>query len=131
MVNIFTRKITGDLTSLVKRIDEAVAKNQASKMAAFVVLLSDDPDEDEKKLKALAKKENIKHVPLTVFEGVSGPQAYKVAQDAEVTVMMWTGKQADLKVNHAFRAGELKKASIDKVVADTSVILKASTGLVQ
>ena len=129
MVNIFTRKITGDLTSLVKRIDETVEKNQARKMAAFVVLLSDDPDADEKKLKSLAKKENIKNVPLTVFEGVSGPQPYKVAKDAEVTIMMWT-KQT-VKVNHAFRAGELKKASIDKIVADTSVILKTSAGIVQ
>ena len=131
MVNIFTRKITGDLTSLVKRIDETVEKNQKRKMAAFVVLLSDDPDADEEKLKALAKKENIKNVPLTVFEGVSGPQPYKVAKDAEVTVMMWTGKGADLKVNHAFRAGELNKASIEKIIADTSVILKPRAGLIQ
>ena len=46
MVNIFTRKITDDLTSLVKRIDETVEKNKKRKMAAFVVLLSDDPDAD-------------------------------------------------------------------------------------
>ena len=129
MVNIFTRKITGDLTSLVKKIDEIVQKNKKRKMAAYVVLLSDSPDADEKKLKELAKKEKIsKNVPLTVFEGVSGPESYKVAKDAEVTVMMWVGRQRNVKVNHAFRAGELKKASINKIVADTAKILKDKKG---
>ena len=39
MVAIFTRSITDDLTSLVKQIDEQVAKNEDKKMASFVILL--------------------------------------------------------------------------------------------
>ena len=122
MVSIFTRKITGDLASLVKKIDGVVADNTGKKMAAFVVLLSDDPDAAEPKLKKLAAKHGIKNIPLTVFDGIGGPKQYKIAKDAEVTVLMWN--KQEVKVNYAFAKGELNKAAITKVVAETSKILK-------
>ena len=122
MVAIFTRSITDDLTSLVKQIDELVAKNEDKKMASFVILLSNDADADEAKLKTLAEKAGIKHVPLTVFDGVAGPPNYKIAEDAEVTVLLWKGQTA--VVNHAFAKGKLDKAGVKKIVESTSEILK-------
>ena len=121
MVTIFARKITDNLTSLVKKIDGVVGENKKNRMAAFVVLLSDEPDSAEKKLKRLAKKQGIKNTPLTIFEGVSGPKNYKVAKDAEVTVLMWINKE--VKVNHAFAKGGLDEEAIKKIVEDTSKIL--------
>ena len=122
MVAVFTRGITDNLASLVKQIDKKVAANKDKKMAAFVVLLTDDPDADEAKLKALAKKYKIKNVPLTLFDGVAGPPNYKVAKDADLTVLMWSG--LSVKVNHAFAKGKLNKKSVKKIVADTAKILK-------
>lgn len=122
MVAIFTRSITDDLTSLVKQIDEQVAKNEDKKMASFVILLSNDADGDEAKLKALAEKAGIKHVPLTIFDGVAGPPNYKIAEDAEVTVLHW--KERKTIVNHAFAKGKLDKDGVKKVVESTSEILK-------
>ena len=49
MVNIFTREITDELASLVKRVDNVVGKNKEKKMASFLVLLSEDPDADAEK----------------------------------------------------------------------------------
>lgn len=122
MVAIFTRSITDDLTSLVKQIDEQVAKNEEKKMASFVILLSNDADGDEAKLKALAEKAGIKHVPLTIFDGVAGPPNYKIAEDAEVTVLHW--KERKTVVNHAFAKGKLDKDGVKKVVESTAEILK-------
>lgn len=122
MVAIFTRSITDDLTSLVKQIDEQVAKNEEKKMASFVILLSNDADGDEAKLKALAEKAGIKHVPLTIFDGVAGPPNYKIAEDAEVTVVHWLGRKA--VVNHAFAKGKLDKDGVKKVVESTAKILE-------
>ena len=122
MVAIFTRSITDDLTSLVKQIDDQVAKNEDKKMASFVILLSNDPDADEAKLKTLAEKAGIKHVPLTVFDGVAGPPNYKIAEDAEVTVLHWLERKT--VVNHAFAKGKLDKEGVKKVVESTSEILK-------
>jgi hypothetical protein len=122
VVNIFAREITDDLASLVKQIDETVAKNEDKNMSAFVVLLTDDPDAAEPKLKALAEKQGIKHVPLTIFDGQTGPPNYDISEDADVTVMMW--KRTKVQANHAFGKGGLNAAAVKKVVADTSKILE-------
>ncbi len=124
MVTIFARKITENLTSLVKKIDGLVAKNKDKKLSAFVVLLSEDADADEAKLKELAKKHGIKTTPLTVFEGIAGPPNYKIAKDADVTVLMWERRK--IKVNHAFRKDGLNKKSVAAIVADTGKILGTS-----
>ena len=121
MVSIFTREITDNLASLVKQIDKKVGQNKDKQMAAFVVLLTDDPDAAEPKLQALAAKYKIKNVPLTIFDGIAGPPKYKIAKDADVTVMMWRGQS--VRVNHAFAEGKLAKKSIKKILADTSKIL--------
>lgn len=127
MVTIFTRSITDDLTSLVKQIDEQVAKNGDKKLKSFVVLLSSDPDADEAKLKELAKKAGIKtgkeaNVPLTIYDGIAGPPNYKIAEDAEVTVLHWKGLKT--VVNHAYAKGKLDKAAVKDVVESTAKILE-------
>lgn len=122
MVNIFTRSLSDNLASLVKEVDTFVAKNDDQQAAAFVVLLSNDPDGDEAKLKEFAKKHDIKNVPLTIFDGAAGPPNYKVAKDSDVTVVMW--KRLEVKANHAFGKGELTEESVKEVLEDTSKILK-------
>ena len=77
------------MAGLVKQVDAAVGKNKKSQLKAFVVVLSDDPDVDEPKLKALAKKLAVKNVPLTIFDGISGPPNYKINKGAETTVLKW------------------------------------------
>lgn len=121
VVNIFVRKMDENVVKLVKELDNTVAKNADSKMAAFVVLLSDDPDAQEASLKAAAAKHGIKHTPLTVFENSAGPNKYKIAKDADVTVMMWV--ESDVKVNHAMKAADLNSAAITKILGDTQKIL--------
>jgi hypothetical protein len=118
VVNIQTRKITDGLASLVKQIDSLVddaGKRGAATKHAFVVLISNDPDEAESTLEEFSKKTEIKNIPLTVFDGVAGPRGYKIAKDAEVTVMLWVN--ARVSVNLAFGEGELDDDAVAKVVA--------------
>ena len=121
VVNIFTREMTPEVVALVKKIDGVVGENGEKKMAAFVTVLTNDPDKDEAKLKEIAKKEGLKNVPLTVFDGVAGPEDYKIAEKADVTVMMWVG--SNVKVNYAFAKGELKADNTKAIIADTKKIL--------
>jgi hypothetical protein len=123
VVNIIAREITDDLTSLVKKIDTLVGENKDKKMAAFFVLLSNDPRADEKKLQELAKKQKIKNIPLMVYEGITGPPNFKLAKKADVTIMMWVGKQKKIKVNHALTSKDIKAAT-EEVVRSTKKILK-------
>jgi len=121
-VSIFAREITDDLASLVKQVDEQVGKNGSKEMKAFVVLLAEDADAAAPKLEKLAKDQGIKNVPLTIFDGQSGPESYKIAKDADVTVLLW--KEQTVKVNHAFKKGELNKKGIAAIIADGPKILE-------
>jgi hypothetical protein len=116
---IFAREISDPLTSLVKKIDAATAKNSGCSMGSFVVFLSDD-EGLEKKLKELAKKDKIEHTVLTI-DNPAGPRGYGVAKDADVTVVLYTNRT--VKANYAFKKGELKDADINKIVGDVSKIL--------
>jgi hypothetical protein len=119
VINIQTREITDNLASLVKQID-AMVDNAADRSNdtkhAFVVLITDDPDAAEAKLQKLAEDKQIKNIPLTVFDGIAGPSDYKIAEKAEVTVMMWVDQE--VKVNRAFGADELDATAVEQVVAD-------------
>lgn len=121
MVNVFTRDLSGHLASLVKQMDDAVAENKSKKMCAFVVLLTEDADAAAGQLKKFASEHGIKHTPLTVFDGVAGPPNYKIAKDAQVTVMLWV--KGRVEANHAFAEGKLDADAVKKVVADTDKIL--------
>ena len=122
MVCVFARKIDGPLTSLVKQINEEVGKNTEKKLCSFVVFLTDDSDALTPKVEQLAEKEKINNVPLTIGEIPAGPPDYKIHEDAEVTVMLWT--KGKVVVNHAFKAGELHKKQIEGIIKDIPKILE-------
>lgn len=121
VVTIFTRDVDANVAKLIKEVDGVVGQNSDKKMAAFVVLLTDDPEAGEKKLSEVAAANGIKNVPLTVYDGAAGPEKYKIAEGADVTVLMWN--ESKVEVNHAFAKGELKGEAVAPIVKDTSKIL--------
>ena len=62
---IFAREVSDPLTSLVKKIDEATAKNSDCKMGSFVVFCSKEEGLD-KKLKELVDKEKLTKTILAI-----------------------------------------------------------------
>jgi isopentenyl diphosphate isomerase/L-lactate dehydrogenase-like FMN-dependent dehydrogenase len=118
---IFAREISDNLTSLVKKIDEATAKNSSCNMGSFVVFCSDD-EALAMKLKDLAKKQGLKKVVLTI-DNPAGPEGYDIAKNADITVVLYTDKK--VKANRAFKKGELKAKDIDAIVADVAKIVPA------
>jgi len=116
---VFAREISDPLTSLVKKIDAATAKNSSCKMGSFIVFCSDE-EGLEAKLKALAGKEKLDHIVLTI-DNPQGPPKYKVAKDADVTVVLYEARK--VKANYAFKKGELGDSDIEKIVADVSKII--------
>ncbi|HEY7422688.1 MAG TPA: hypothetical protein VH682_00375 [Gemmataceae bacterium] len=116
---IFAREINDGLTSLVKKIDEATDKHSSCRMGSFVVFCSDD-EGLRKKLEALAKKEKLKHIVLTI-DNPAGPERYNIAKDADVTVVLYT--KQNVKVNYAFKKDKMTEKDIDRIVSDVSKIL--------
>ncbi len=115
---IFAREISDPLTSLVKKLDEATAKNDSCNMGSFVVFCSDE-EGLEAKLKDLAKTQGLKNIVLSI-DNPAGPRGYQVAKDADVTVVYYNKR--NVKVNQVFKKGELKAADIDKLVAEVAKI---------
>lgn len=122
VVGIFAREVDENLTKVVKQVDQQIEKNKDQQLSAFVVLLTDDPDAAAPKLEKLAETAKVKNVPLTLFDGQTGPQDYKIAKDANLNVMMWVGGQ--VKVNEAFAKAKLAKKQLASLDKATGKILK-------
>jgi hypothetical protein len=117
---IFAREIDAPLTSLVKKIDDATVKNKSARMGSFVVMLNDD-ESLEKKLKKLAEDEKLDKTALTI-DNPAGPKAYHIAKDADVTVLLYVNHT--VKANHSFKKGQMDDKSIEAVLADLPKILE-------
>jgi hypothetical protein len=118
---IFARDTSDNLTALIKKIDAATVDHLDKKMGSFVVFCSDD-ESLKGRLKDLAKNEKPKEMVLSIDQP-TGPEAYKVSKDADVTVVLYNNRV--VKSNYAFKKGELKEADIksimqalDKMLAD-------------
>jgi hypothetical protein len=116
---VFARDVSDSLTKLITKIDAATAEHKDAKLGSFVVFLNDTEDLPNK-LKDVAAKAEIKNTILSI-DNAGGPPEYKVAKDADVTVVLYNKRQ--VKANYAFPKGELKGEDIDKIVADISKIL--------
>jgi len=117
---VFARENSPELTKLIKKLDQATAKNKSKSMGSFVVYLSDKEGLD-KELASMAEKEKIEKTVLSI-DNPGGPKAYNVAKDADVTVVLYVDRK--VKANHAFKKGELKDDAIEKIVADIPKILE-------
>ena len=117
---IFARDLSDPLASLAKKIDAATAKNSESKMGSFIVFLNDD-EELDKKLKDLADKDHLSKISMATMSNKSGPEAYKIAKDAEVTVILYSKNEC--KGNYASKKGEMTESDVEKIVADVAKIV--------
>ena len=117
---VFARDLSDPLTSLVKKIDAATDKNSECQMGSFVVFLNDDEGID-KKLKELAEKEHLEKISLSTMSNKSGPEAYKIDKDAEVTVILYNKNKCE--ATYAFKKGEMTESDVDKIVADVTKIV--------
>ena len=118
---VFARQTSDPLTSLVKKLDEATVKNRDRKLGSFVVFLSDDASLAEK-LIALTGKEKIEHTILALGEA-AGPEGYGVAAEADVTVVLYTGRV--VKANYAFKKGKMTAGDVTRIVADLAKVVPA------
>ncbi len=109
---IFARAVTEPLLSLLKKIDTENMKDK--KIGSFAVFLTDD-DNAMAKLTKLAEEQEIKKCVLCLGNP-SGPKAYRLDKDAEVTVILYT--KYKVQANFAFRKGQLREMAIEQVMTE-------------
>ena len=116
---IFARTNDEMTTKLIQKIDEVTKANKAKKMGSFVVYL-DSAEGLDKKLKEVASKAKVETCVLSI-DNEAGPAKYNVAKDADITVVLYTGRV--VKANHAFAKGKLTDKDIEAIAADVKKIL--------
>ena len=112
---VFARTMSEPLGKLVQGFDKAVRDHKASGLRSWVTFLSDDQPALDARVVQWGKKHGLSNVSLAVFEDVDGPPSYRLARDAEVTVLLFV-KQKVVR-NFAFRGGELNDKKIAEVLA--------------
>jgi hypothetical protein len=115
-VVVFARELSEPLGKLVAQLDKAVADHKKEEMRGWVTFLSEDQPTLDGKVVEWGKKHAVRTMPLGVFEDAQGPPAYKLAKDADVTVLFFVKRK--VVANFAYRSGELT----DEKAAD---VLKA------
>jgi hypothetical protein len=118
---VFARDTSGPVVALAKKLDEATVKNREARLGSCVIFCSAD-NTLKARLKELAGKEGIKELVLAV-EKPAGPEDYKIAADADVTVLLYDHRT--VKANHTFKKGELTEEKVNQVLADLGKVLPA------
>ncbi|MDP6442850.1 MAG: hypothetical protein QGG36_05355 [Pirellulaceae bacterium] len=122
-VTLFVRDLNDEVGALVKGIDERVRKHRDARLAAFVVLLADNPFEASRRLKRFADQHEIKSTPLTVFSDRPNVlrNEYKISSDAQLTVLMWS--EVRVRANHAFGSDAFERADCPEIWADVDKLV--------
>jgi len=122
-VIVFARSLSDPLGKLAHQLDKALNENKDSELRAWVTFVSDDQTSLDPKVVRWSQKHATGNVPLAVFEDVDGPPAYRLARDADVTVLLSTRQQ--VVANFAFRPGELTEERVNEVLRALARIVGA------
>src|SRR5437763_5237237 len=109
---VFARTLSDPLGKLLAGLESAGAAKKDTGYKVWMTQLAATADLDN--LARWAQKQGLKGVPVGAFEDADGPPAYKLARDADVTVMLFVKEK--VVANFAFRAGELNDEAVAEVV---------------
>lgn len=123
-VIVFGRSLSDPLGKLVAQIDKATTEHKKADLRAWVTFLAEDQTTLDPKVVEWGKKHAVGNVPLGVFEDVAGPPSYRVARDADATVLLFVKRK--VVANFAFRAGELTDEKAAEVMKALPKILGAT-----
>ena len=108
---VFARTPSEPLGKLVHRMDEQLKKH--ADLRGWTTFLAADAGPLAPKVVDWSRRHSTGTVPLSIFEDEVGPPTYRLAKDADVTVLLSVKRK--VVANFAFRADELDAAAIDRI----------------
>ena len=115
VVMVFARTADTGLAKLLKKLDEEIEEHQSAKLTGFVNMLGTDAESLKKETAEFVKLHGIERIAFVVpEESANGPTDYKIAPDADLTVVCF--KAGKVQANHAFAKGQLSDEKIDAIV---------------
>ena len=109
---VFVRSLSPASGKLMAAFDAEMAARSEAGFKAWLTLATETADLDT--LAKWAGGQGLKSVVVGAFEDTDGPPAYKIARDADITVMLFVKKK--VVANFAFREGELTEKSLKEIV---------------
>lgn len=109
---VFSRSTSANLAKLLTVIDQAVSDRPKGDLTAWMTVLGEKTITIDA-LGQWAKEQGFKTLPTGVFDDPVGPPSYKLATDADVTVLLFNNRK--VTHNFAFYANELDDAAIKKI----------------
>ncbi len=116
VVMVFARTADEKLAKLLKKLDEEIEEHQDAKLSSFVNMLGTDVDSLKKDAAEFVKVNGIERIAFVVpkDDSKNGPADYKIAPDADLTVVCFKGGK--VTANHALAKGQLSDEKIDAIV---------------
>jgi hypothetical protein len=113
-VIIFARSLSDPLGKLASKLDRAVSEHKAAELRAWITFLAADQTSLDAQVVQWGLKHAVGSVPLGVFEDVVGPPTYRIAREADVTVLL--SVQQKVVANYTFRKGDLTDERIEEIL---------------
>jgi hypothetical protein len=121
-VIIFARSLSDGLGKLAQGVDKALADHKTADLRAWMTVLHEDQAKIDAKIVKWAQHHAVGTVPIAVFEDVGGPPSYRLARDADVTILLSVKQK--VVFNFAFRSGELTDARVAEVLKAIGELVK-------
>src|SRR5262249_16073487 len=113
-VVVFARSLSDPLAKLVQGLDKAIDENKKPDLRAWVTFLSADQLGLDPKIVEWSRKHGIRNIPAGVFEDIAGPPSYRLARDADVTVLFFVKQK--VAASFAYRAGEWNDNEVSEMM---------------
>jgi len=117
---VFARTLSPSIGKLLAALDGVMIAKSDSGFKAWMTVLADTADLDG--LAKWTQAQGLKSVAVGGFEDADGPPAYKIAKDADVTVILFVKKK--VVANYSFRTGELTEAKIAAIAKEVPAAVK-------
>jgi hypothetical protein len=114
VVMVFARSADESFAKFLKKLEGELEEHADQKLTAFVNMIGTDAESLKKAAAEFVAKHDIKRVAFVVPDDENGPPEFKIAPDAEITVVCYKG--STVKANHAFGKGPLSDEKITALV---------------
>jgi hypothetical protein len=109
---IFARKLSDPLGKLMVKCDAFMESQPKDSVRSWATVLGEKTANLDE-LARWSKGAGVKNMPIGVFDDPIGPPAFKLNEDAEITVLLWVNRK--VVANFAYRASELNDEAIKKI----------------
>jgi len=129
-VLVFARRTDENTGRLLRTVRDAVREHQSQKLFAWFVFLAEPSTAAQTEMESaayrFAAENTASALPISVLGEPQGPPGYRIAPDAEVTVVLF--RSGKVISNRAYRAKEWTSKAAEGALKDLPRLLAAPAG---